>query len=165
MHAPASVCGGRSSTYDAAMRRLDLLAAVSLLIALAAWPRAARADDVADIRAELARQTDAWNRGDLDGYLAGYARAPTTIMVASTLLRGWDAIAARYRDKYGDKARMGHVSFSDLEVRLLDGGYALAIGRWALARAATAGGPVGGWFSLTLQKTRDGWRIIVDHTS
>lgn len=149
------------------MRRFVLVLAASLALAatLVAAPTAARADDIADIRAELARQTDAWNRGDLDGYLAGYAHAPTTIMVTSTLLRGWDAIAARYRSTYGDKARMGRVSFSELEVRLLGGDYALAIGRWALARAASAGGPVGGWFTLTLQKTRDGWRIIVDHTS
>jgi ketosteroid isomerase-like protein len=128
----------------------------------------ARADDGADaaaIRAELEREADAWNRGDLDGYLRGYERAPTTTMVGGTLLRGWDAIAARYREKYGDKARMGQLTFSELDVRPLAGGFALAIGHWALARDRAAGGPVGGWFTLTLRKTRDGWRIIVDHTS
>ncbi|HEX8950346.1 MAG TPA: nuclear transport factor 2 family protein [Polyangia bacterium] len=141
------------------MRRL--LVACALLASTSAW-----ADDAADIRAELGRQTDAWNRGDLAGYLAGYERAPTTTMVGSSkLYRGWDAIAAMYRDKYGDPARMGHVAFSELEVRPLGAGFALAIGRWALARTAAAGGPVGGWFTLTLRKTRDGWRIVVDHTS
>jgi len=149
-------------TYDARMRRLSFALALCAAL-LATTP--ARADDAADIRAELARQTDAWNRADLDGYLAGYERAATTTMVGRTLLRGWDAIAAMYRKKYGDAARMGRLAFADLEVRPLGTGFALALGRWSLARSAAAGGPVGGWFTLTLRKSRDGWRIIVDHTS
>lgn len=143
------------------MRTLFALAVVLLLV-----PRARAADETAAIRAELQREVDAWNRGDLDGYLAGYERAATTTMVGGDkLMRGWDAIAARYRERYGDKARMGRVSFSDLDVRLLGGGYALAIGRWALERDKAAGGPAGGWFTLTLRKGADRWRIVVDHTS
>ena len=144
------------------MRRLAFACA---LLASTAASTAARADDAADVRAEIAREADAWNRGDLDGYLSGYERAATTTMVGQTLLRGWDAIAARYRDKYGDRARMGRLTFSELEVRPLGAGWALALGHWALARQAAAGGPVGGWFTLTLRRTRDGWRIVVDHTS
>ena len=144
------------------MRRLAC--ACALLASLLAT--AARADDAADVRAEIAREADAWNHGDLDGYLRGYERAATTTMVGGAdLLRGWDAIAARYRKKYGDRARMGHLTFSELEVRPLGAGFALALGRWAVARDAAAGGPVGGWFTLTLKKSGDGWRIIVDHTS
>lgn len=144
------------------MRRLACACAFVLSIAAST---AARADDAADVRAEIAREADAWNRGDLDGYLSGYERAATTTMVGQTLVRGWDAIAARYREKYGDRARMGRLAFSELEVRPLGAAWALAIGHWALARDAAAGGPVGGWFTLTLHKTRDGWRIVVDHTS
>ena len=126
----------------------------------------ARADETADVRAEIQRGATAWNRGDLDGFLASYERATTTTMVGGkTPLRGFDAIAAMYRAKYGDRARMGHLTFDDLDVRPLGAGFALAIGRWALDRQAAAGGPVGGWFTLTLRKTSDGWRIIVDHTS
>ena len=123
-------------------------------------------DDSTAIRAEIDREAAAWNRGDLAGYLTGYEHAPTTTMVGGKeLVRGWDAIAARYRKNYYDKAHMGQLSFGDLEVRLLGGGYALAIGHWALARDTVDGAPVGGWFTLTLKKTADGWRIVVDHTS
>ncbi|MCU1279675.1 MAG: hypothetical protein JWM53_3221 [bacterium] len=126
----------------------------------------AHADDAAvAIRAELTREVAAWNRGDLDGFLAGYERATTTTMVGGELRRGWDAIAAMYRSKYGDKPRMGTLTFSELDVRPLGAEWALAIGHWALQRDAAAGGPVGGWFTLTLHKGRDGWRIVVDHTS
>ncbi|HXU69972.1 MAG TPA: DUF4440 domain-containing protein [Polyangia bacterium] len=139
-----------------------LLACALMLFA----PSPARADDAADVRAEIQRQAAAWNRGDLDGYLSGYERAVTTTMIGGKApLRGFDAIAAMYRAKYGDRARMGHLTFGDLEVRPLGAGFALAVGHWALARDASAGGPVGGWFSLTLHRTGDGWRIILDHTS
>ena len=143
---------------------MRILVACALLLATVA--PAAAADDVLAIRAELEREAAAWNRGDLDGYLSGYERAPTTTMVGGKdLLRGWDAIAARYRKNYGDRSRMGHLTFSDLDVRPLGGGFALALGHWALERDAAGGGPVGGWFTLTLKKTADGWRIVVDHTS
>ena len=143
-----------------------LVACALLLCAvpLHAGTDAARDDDAA-IRAELNREVAAWNRGDLDGYLTAYEHAPTTFMVGSRPLRGFDAIAAMYHEKYGDKARMGQLSFSDLEVRPLGTGYALALGRWALARSAAAGGPVGGWFTVTMHKSAAGWRIVVDHTS
>jgi ketosteroid isomerase-like protein len=145
--------------YDARMR-----IACALFFVIIAAPLA-HADDSAAITTELQREAAAWNRGDLDGYLSGYERAPTTTMVGSKLLRGWDAIAAMYRTKYGDKAHMGTLTFSELDVRPLAADWALVVGHWALARDAAAGGPVGGWFTLTLHKGRDGWRIVVDHTS
>ncbi len=142
----------------------SLCACALLLLAIPA-PAHGGADVAAAVRAELVREVAAWNRGDLDGYLSGYERAPTTTMVGATVLRGWDAIAAMYRKKYGDRARMGTLTFGDLEVRPLGAGWALALGHWALARDAAAGGPVGGWFTLTLHQGRDGWHIVVDHTS
>lgn len=141
------------------------LFAACLLVAVATPAAASDLDDVSAIRAELERQAAAWNRGDLDGYLAGYERAPTTTMIGRDVYRGWDAIAARYKRDYGDRARMGTLTFSQLDLRPLGAGFALALGHWALARQGAAGGPVGGWFTLTLKRTRDGWRIEVDHTS
>ncbi|HEY1587230.1 MAG TPA: DUF4440 domain-containing protein [Polyangia bacterium] len=139
---------------------------VAAIVALASSAVAdTGADDAAAIRTELDREAAAWNRGDLDGYLAGYERAATTTMVGKDVRRGWDAIAAHYRKSYGDRARMGTLAFGELDIRPLGGGFALALGHWALARDASAGGPVGGWFTLTMKKTRGGWRIVVDHTS
>ena len=140
----------------------------ALLLALAASPTAQAAPPAAPdaVRAELAREAAAWNHGDLDGYLSGYERAATTVFVgASRVYRGWEAIAAMYRQHYADRRRMGTLAFDELEVRPLGPGYALAVGRWHLARRAADGGPVGGFFTLTLHQGPAGWRIIVDHTT
>ena len=148
--------------------RILAVTAFTVVFALALVSPAAAdpaADDAAAIRTELEREVAAWNRGDLDSYLAGYERAATTTMVGKDVRRGCDAIAAHYRKSYGDRARMGTLAFSELDIRPLGAGFALALGHWSLARDASAGGPVGGWFTVTLKKTRDGWRIVVDHTS
>ena len=126
----------------------------------------AHADESDAIRSELAREAAAWNRGDLDGYLSGYERAASTEFVGATKIEhGWDAIAAMYRKGHPDAARMGIVNFADLEIRVLSGDYALAIGHWSLTRTKEAGGNAGGFFTLTLHKSAAGWRITVDHTS
>jgi ketosteroid isomerase-like protein len=137
-----------------------------LILALSIARIAAAGDDKAAITAELDREAAAWNRGDLDGFLSGYERAPTTTMIGkSALYRGWDAIAAMYRAHYGDRQRMGRLSFSELEIRPLSADYALAIGRWSLARDEKGGGAAGGFFTLTFHKSAIGWRITLDHTS
>jgi ketosteroid isomerase-like protein len=43
--------------------------------------------------------------------------------------------------------------------------YAIATGRYHLARSAAGGGDATGIFSLVWQKSADGWKIILDHTS
>jgi uncharacterized protein (TIGR02246 family) len=145
------------------------LAAVAVAVAAVAAPAhadaPARADSAAAIRAVLDRQVAAWNAGDIDGFMSGYQRGPDTVMVAHELLRGWDAIRARYRSHYPTKAKMGTLAFEGLEIRALGDEWALVIGRFRLARAESDGGAASGSFTLTLHQTRDGWRIVVDHTS
>jgi uncharacterized protein (TIGR02246 family) len=116
------------------------------------------------VRAELLREAAAWNAGDLDGYLRGYA-PDATFIGATDVQHGLEAITAKYRKRYGDARRMGTLTFSDLDIRLLSSDYALVIGRWALARPPADGGAAGGVFTLTLHHGTDGWRIVVDHTS
>jgi len=60
------------------------------------------------------------------------------------------------------KEKMGQLTFSDLEIKLLTNDKAVVIGRWLLKR--TSDEPHGR-FTLIFKKTRQGWRIIHDHTS
>lgn len=142
------------------------LFAVSALAAAGAPP--GRANPNAAIRSVLTQSAAAWNRGDIAGFLESYRNSPDTIFVTSTgIVRGWRQIRARYGKEYGGPGhgRMGVLTFSQLEIHPLGSNYALAIGRWHLARSAANGGDAGGYFTLTFQKTSAGWRIIVDHTS
>ena len=59
---------------------------------------------VIEIRAVIQAQQEAWNRGDIDGFMNGYARSKSTIFVSEdTVTRGWQTVRDRYRKKYSDR--------------------------------------------------------------
>jgi ketosteroid isomerase-like protein len=60
---------------------------------------------------------------------------------------------------------MGTLTFSELEAHSLGDSYAVCVGRYHLDRAKKDGGSADGMFSLVLEKTDDGWKIILDHTT
>lgn len=115
------------------------------------------------IKAVLARQVVDWNRGDTEGFLLGYD--PKVIFVGEKITRGLDEVRVRYQTHYPTRASMGKLTFSDLEIRMIDLSHAFVIGRWRLERGEAGGGDTGGVFTLLFQKGAKGWRIVVDHTS
>ncbi len=117
----------------------------------------------AAIRAVLDAQRDAWNRGDLEGYMDGYDRSPNTEFVGGdTITRGWQTVLDRYKKNYNSREKMGVLTFSELEITLLSKDAALVLGRWHLKRANDE---PHGTFSLLFRKTKAGWRIVHDHSS
>jgi uncharacterized protein (TIGR02246 family) len=127
-----------------------------------ARPSSERVADREAIGAVLRAQQSAWNRGDVDAFLEGYWRSPElTFSGSSGVARGWDAVLARYKKNYPDRAAMGQLNFSDLEFRFLGPDAALVLGKWHLQREKDE---LGGVFSLVLQHFTDGWKIIHDHT-
>ena len=148
-----------------------LFASVLILFAPTPWSSSAapagreqdRTNAVVQIRSVLRAQQDAWNRGDIDAFMNGYARSRSTIFVSEgTVRRGWETVRDRYRKKYSDRAKMGLLTFSDLEITTLGSDAAVALGRWKLKRAHDQ--PYGR-FTLIFRKTAAGWRIVDDHTS
>lgn len=115
------------------------------------------------IRAVLDAQRDAWNRGDIEGYMDGYDRSTNTVFVSGDrLTRGWQTVLERYKRGYDTREKMGVLAFSDLEITLLSKDAALVLGRWHLKR--TNDEPHG-MFTLLFRKTKAGWKIVHDHTS
>jgi beta-aspartyl-peptidase (threonine type) len=144
------------------MRR-SLLLLVSLLLSINAVAAASQRDSAAEIRAVLKAQSDAWNRGDVDGYMHGYARgAATQFMGGDTLTRGWKTVRDRYAKKYDTREKMGTLTFSEVEVTMLAPDAAIVIGRWQLTRKADK---PRGRFTLIFRRGAEGWRIVHDHTS
>src|SRR6266481_4670238 len=116
----------------------------------------------AQIRSVVRAQQETWNRGDIDAFMNGYARSASTVFVSEdTIRRGWETVRQRYRKKYSDRAKMGTLTFSDLEIALFSPDAAVALGRWRLERAKDR---PHGRFTLIFHKTADGWRIVLDHT-
>jgi ketosteroid isomerase-like protein len=118
-----------------------------------------------DIIKVLLSQEAAWNRGDLAGFSEAYKNSPDTLFVTNAVNRGYEGMVDAYRRDYPNRAAMGTLSFSELEAHPLDERFAVVIGRYHLERNKKEGGNADGIFSLVLEKTDKGWKIIVDHTT
>jgi len=135
------------------------IAAALLLAALSV----ATNDDLAAIRAVLDAQVAAWNRGDIEAYMAGYAQGDeTTFVSGDTVTHGWKTVLERYKKKYDSRAKMGTLAFSNLVLRPLGKDDVVATGAWHLTRQADA---PHGRFTLIVHRTPAGWRIVYDHSS
>jgi beta-aspartyl-peptidase (threonine type) len=116
----------------------------------------------AQIEAVLSRQVEAWNRGDVETYMEGYWRSPElTFSSRGKVTRGYEPTLEHYRRSYPDKATMGTLTFSELEITPLCPHTALVLGRWRIEGHK----PAGGAFSLTMQRIDSHWLIVHDHTS
>jgi beta-aspartyl-peptidase (threonine type) len=124
------------------------------------------AKDRSAISQLLITQQDDWNKGNVDAFMSAYWKSPDlTFSGASGTQRGYDAVYARYKRSYPDRASMGHLDFSELEFHFTGNDGALVLGHWHLTREKSGGGDIGGVFSLVWQRFPEGWRIIHDHTS
>lgn len=121
------------------------------------------AKSIAAIRAVLDAQAAAWNRGDLEKYMDGYARSADTVFVSGDrVTRGWQTVLERYKKAYGSREKMGVLTFSDVEITMLSKDAAIVLGRWHLQRSKDE---PHGRFTLLFRKINAGWRIVHDHTS
>lgn len=124
----------------------------------------AEANDEAMIAAVITAQQDAWNNGDIDGYMQGYWKSPDLRFASGgTVVRGWQPTRDRYAATYASRELMGELSLSNLEIILLgQGDDAVVHGAWALKRANDA---PSGLFTLVFRKVDGDWKIISDTTT
>jgi ketosteroid isomerase-like protein len=118
-----------------------------------------------DVVKVLLAQEKAWNAGDLEGYVKGYKVSPDTIFVGRSISEGYAQILEDYKRNYSTRGSMGTLTFSELEVHSLSDTFAACLGKYHLERGKKDGGAADGIFSLVLQKTDDGWKIVLDHTT
>ena len=141
--------------------RYFLVAAILGSTSLSA--QSSRPDITLEISAVLKMQQDAWNRGDIDAFMNGYSRSDETLFVSGDdVTRGWQKVLDRYKKKYFDRAEMGTLTFSNLEITPLSNDSAVALGSWKLNRANDQ---PHGRFTLIFRRFPEGWRIVHDHTS
>ena len=146
-------------------RRVAAVLAAATATALGSLATAAEGPAATTARSVLDAQVEAWNRGDLEGFMATYWRSPDLVFCSgSTVTKGWDETLARYRKRYQSEGReMGKLRFDAIEVIPLGADTALARGAWRLH--LTDGQEPHGLFTLLLRRRDGAWRIVHDHTS
>lgn len=120
-------------------------------------------DETASIEAVLLTQKVAWNAGDIDGFMEGYLREPSLRFASGgNVTKGWQQTLDRYKANYSDRAKMGVLDFTDIEISQLSGDAAVVHGRWKLERASDA---PHGLFTLVFRKIDGQWLIVSDTTT
>jgi len=142
---------------------MKILTSLFLLLVFSMTGTAQNSSIESDIRAVMNDQVAAWNRGDIDGFMRGYWNSyKLTFVSGANVTRGWQPTLDRYKKNYDSRAKMGTLSFSDLEITVLSKDAVVVLGSWSLAREKDN---PHGKFTLVFRKFKDGWRIVQDHTS
>lgn len=141
-----------------------LFAVVLILAAMSAAVAQSKDDKIrSDVRKVLDDQVAAWNNGDIDGFMKGYWNSlQMTFVSGNSVTKGWEPTLTRYKKAYDTRAKMGVLSFSELEITVTSKESAVVLGRFTLVRENDK--PTG-MFTLNFRKFKDGWKIILDHTS
>ena len=147
------------------MKKLLSISAIVLLLATMAMAQTDKKNlkIEASVKNVLNVQTEAWNKCDIEGFMQGYWNSPELSFTSgNTNTRGWQATLDNYKRGYSDCDKMGKLSFSELDVTVLDKKSAMVRGRFLLERKDDK--PTG-LFTLIFRKFKDGWKIVHDHTS
>jgi uncharacterized protein (TIGR02246 family) len=120
------------------------------------------ADELA-IRALLADQVSAWNKGDINQFMKTYWNNDSLMFIGhGGMTYGYLNTLKNYQKNYSDTSKMGKLFFTLMKIKRLSPDYYFVVGRWFLKRAP---GDVGGIYTLLIQKIKNKWLVIADHTS
>jgi len=118
-----------------------------------------------ELAAAMNQSAAAWNRGDLDTFLAVYKNDAQTAFMAPTITYGIPDIKARYaRSYFKDGKPKAQLTYSDLKYRALGADHVLMTGKWQLTEP-DSGKKQEGYYTLIWERTGSGWRIVHDHSS
>ena len=121
------------------------------------------AAEAATIAALLQAQDDAWNKGDIDGFMNGYWPSEELRFASGgNVVRGYAATLARYKVSYPGREGMGELTTSDYEIDILSEDAAIAHGSW---KVTTAEGSSDGLYTIVLRKMDGQWLIVSDTTT
>lgn len=111
----------------------------------------------------LINQENAWNKGDLDGFMAFYWKSENLQFVSkSGVKKGWQSVYDSYQKNYAAKNEMGKLQFNVLNIEQINVKNAMVTGSWKVENKS---GIHQGFFTLWFKKINGNWVIVSDHTS
>jgi hypothetical protein len=119
--------------------------------------------DENEIRTLLGRQTQWWNKGNIDEFMNGYWHSDSLMFIGkSGVTYGYTNTLNNYKKNYSDTAQMGKLFFDIIQVKKLSADYYWVLGKWFLKRSV---GDIGGHYTLLFRKIDGKWMIVADHSS
>ena len=127
-------------------------------------PSAAKSDGE-QIYEVLLKLLDRWNAHDVDGYLSGYWKSPSLLVVVdSEQFNGWQELHDSYINGYPNRDSMGYITPSRIQIKLLKPDLALALTWWSVSFPNSKQKVIGN-STMNLERFDDGWKIVASHSS
>jgi beta-aspartyl-peptidase (threonine type) len=147
------------------MRDFVLLMGIMATLVLAGVAQNTDPVDRAAIRKVIEDQQAAWNRHDLEAFMAGYWNSPElTFFSGAHESKGWQAALDRYKKSYQSAGHeMGKLEFANLRIEILGPEAAFVRGEFHLTMSD--GKTPQGLFTLVFRKFPEGWKIVHDHSA
>ena len=121
--------------------------------------------DFGKIKKLMTTQSEAWNRGDIDGFMTTYWKSEKLQFIGSKgATYGWQNTLDRYKKSYPSKEAMGFLTFEIINLDKRSRKVISVVGKWHLKRGADLG-DLEGHFLLILKKIKGEWLIVADHSS
>lgn len=121
--------------------------------------------DFGKIKKLMTTQSEAWNRGDIDGFMTTYWKSEKLQFIGSKgATYGWQNTLDRYKKSYPSKEAMGFLTFDIINLDKRSRKVISVVGKWHLKRGADLG-DLEGHFLLILKKIKGEWLIVADHSS
>ena len=134
-----------------------------VLLTIISFSVFSQTNDETEVRNLLAKQSAAWNRGDIDAFMVGYWENDSLMFIGkSGVTYGYKNTLANYKKNYPDTTVMGKLTFTLIQVKQLSSEYFHVTGKYYLTRTI---GDASGHFTLMFRKINGKWVVISDHSS
>jgi ketosteroid isomerase-like protein len=121
-----------------------------------------QSSDTATVRDIMRKQQDAWNKGDLEGFMSYYWKSDSLKFIGSKgITYGWQQTLDNYKKGYPNQEAMGILTFDINSIEKLSPTNIFVIGKWQLKKKDSE---VGGYYTLLWKKKKGKWVIVTDHT-
>lgn len=142
------------------MKKISSLFLLLIALSAASYAQDKNKKEILDI---LDRQTQDWNKGDIDSFMKGYWENDSLMFIGkSGVTYGYQNTLNNYKKNYKGPDQMGKLTFNILQVKRISEDCYFVVGKWYLKRNA---GDVGGHYTLVFRKINGQWVIVSDHSS
>mgnify|MGYP001019883657 FL=1 len=136
---------------------------LSLFLLCSSYLLAAQSKDEKAILQMLETQNQAWNRGDVSGFMKGYWENDSLMVIGkSGVTYGYQNTLENYKKGYPDTAAMGKLTTKQIKMIRVSKQYYFIVGKWYLKRSI---GDISGHYNLLIRKINGEWVIVADHSS
>src|SRR5690349_13630346 len=114
---------------------------LSFVFLLAAFSVAAQSpkNELDEVRKELQKQVDAWNKGDINAFMESYWKNDSLKFISTAgITYGWQQTIGKYLKSYPTKEAMGILKFTILDALQLSETSSFIIGKWELEKEKPA---------------------------